>query len=261
MSTISLAEAFMPDTGRPAGEMHKSGLTLAKVTNINDPESLGRIKCRPVSQNPDVAETDWCFCMTPSGGGGYGIFFFPNVDDLVILAYLYGEVHHPFVLGRYWAGSTAAPYKIESGVNEISSIRTPTGIEIKFDDKKDRQTLLAKTPSGSNMLIDDGTKTITVRDKDAKNALTIKWGDGEIELKADKKLTLVSGNSKITLQSDGEISIESNSSVSVKSRDVTVKADASFDAESAASSVKANTMLTLTSSGQTVVKGAIVNIN
>jgi len=261
MNPGSLSQAFLPDAGRLAGESHKSGLTLAKVTNINDPESLGRIKCRPVSQNPDVAETDWCFCMTPSGGNGYGIFFFPNVDDLVILAYLNGEVHHPFVLGRYWAGQTAAQYKIESGKNEIGSIKTPTGIEIKFDDAKEKQKLLVTTPSGSNLLIDDENKTVTARDKDGKNALTIKWGDGEIELKADKKLTLVSGGSTITLQSSGEISIQSSSSVSVKARDVSVKADSSFNAEAAVSAVKANATLTLQSSGQTAVKGSIVNIN
>jgi uncharacterized protein involved in type VI secretion and phage assembly len=255
---VSLAESL---TSSPNRGRLKTGLTLAKVTNINDPDALGRVKCRPISENPDIAETDWCFCMTPSGGTGYGIFFFPNVDDLVILGYLDGEIHHPFVLGRYWANEVTAPYKIESGKNEISSIKTPTAIEIKLDDAKEKQKLLLTTPSGAKFQIDDEAKTITAQDKDGKNSVRLNWEAGEMELLANKKITIAAGDAKIILESSGNIRLDASASITQKSRDVSAKGDSSFKAEAMTAEVKANGQLTLQASGVTEVKGAMVKIN
>ena len=58
--------------------MRKSGVILAEVTNIKDPDNLNRLKCKPVTADKDVGETDWCFCMAPSGGRVTASFSFPR---------------------------------------------------------------------------------------------------------------------------------------------------------------------------------------
>ena len=50
--------------------MDRRGLTLAKVTNVTDPEKFNRVKCLPIgSENTESKEeTDWCYVMAPAGG-------------------------------------------------------------------------------------------------------------------------------------------------------------------------------------------------
>jgi uncharacterized protein involved in type VI secretion and phage assembly len=261
---MSLAEVLgaSPNTGaRLRGEARKSGIDMAVVTNIKDPDGLGRVRCKQLSEDPGVAETDWCYCMTPYGGKAYGIFFFPNVGDLVYIAYLGGEITNPIVIGRFWAGETAAPYKIESGKNEISSIKTPKGIEIKFDEKDGKAKLQLTTPSGAQLQIDDDKKTILLQDKDAGNALTLKWEAGEISLKAKKKLTLAAGDSAITLDSSGKIELKASSAVKAEAANVELKAKSAVKAEGMTAEVKATGQLTLQASGMAQLKGATVKIN
>jgi len=241
-------------------DMQKNGLELAVVTNIKDPQTLGRIKCRPITEDNGVAETDWCFVMAPAGGNGYGSFFFPNVDDLVVLGYLSGDVHHPIVLGSYWANDIAPPYKIEDGKNEVISAKTPTGSEIKFDDVKDKQKITVTTPSGAVILIDDEAKTLTVKGND-DNKMTVKWEDGEIELKSKTKLTLSAGDTSIVLESSGKIEGKASQKISFEASDIELTGKSSINADGAMVSVNSKGELKLTASGNTTVKGTLVQIN
>ena len=257
---MSLGEQFSSIGTQVLKEMRKSGLVLAVVTNIKDPQSLGRIKCRPVTNDKDVAETDWCFCMTPAGGNGYGLFFFPNVDDLVVMSYLGGDVHHPVVLGAYWADAVKAPYEITDGKNEVISIKTPTGSEFKFDDEKDKQKITVTTPSGALILIDDDKKELSVKGND-DNSMTIKWEGGEIELKAKSKLTLAAGDTKITLDSSGSVEIKSSSKIALDTGDAEIKAKNGVKADGASVKVNAKGQMNLEATGMTTLKGQMVNIN
>jgi len=241
-------------------EMQKSGLLLATVTNISDPESLGRIKCKPVTEDADVAETDWCFCMTPAGGNDYGLFFFPNVDDLVILCYLGADVHHPIVLGAYWADAVKPPYDVSDGKNEVISIKTPTGSEIKFDDAKDKQSITITTPSGAVILIDDEGKELSVTG-DGDNAMVIKWEAGEIELKAKTKLTLSAGDTKIVLESSGSISGDASQKIKMDAGNIELSGTTNVKAEGATVKVAASGQMNLEASGIATVKGSMVQIN
>lgn len=115
---MSISEQLNALMGGDAGPndrpMSRFGLTLAKVTNINDDKKLNRVKCLPIG-SPDAEETDWCYVMAPLGGKGCGQFFFPNVNDLVVLAYLGGDPHRPLVLGAIWNTVVTPPYTVQNG--------------------------------------------------------------------------------------------------------------------------------------------------
>ena len=89
--------------------MMRPGLTLATVTNITDPDKLNRVKCLPIENKENQEETDWCYVMAPLGGKECGQFFFPNVDDLVVLASLGGDPHRPMVIGAWWNTEVKPP--------------------------------------------------------------------------------------------------------------------------------------------------------
>ena len=257
---MNLGEQLSSTGNNPFGDMKKTGLVLAVVTNITDPDSLGRLKCRPITDDEDVAETDWCFCMAPAAGNGYGVFYFPQVNDLVVLGYLGGDIHHPLVLGSYWAGESAAPYKIEDGKNELISIKTPTGSELKFEEEADKQKITITTPSGAVIKIDDEAKTILV-EGDADNSLTLNWGSGEIALKAKTKLTLSAGDTELVLESSGNLSGTASQKISAEAANIELAGSSKFAAEGATAEVKSSGQLTLQASGMTTVKGATVQIN
>ena len=109
----------------------RPGLALAVVTNINDEQKLNRVKCLPI-ENENLEETDWCYVMAPLGGKACGQFFFPNVNDLVVLAYLGGDPHRPLVLGAIWNTVVKPPYTIQDGKVYNFSIKTPGGSELLF---------------------------------------------------------------------------------------------------------------------------------
>lgn len=250
--------------GSDATRIYKagSGLVLAEVTNINDPGGLNRVKCRPLSLDEDVKETDWCFCMTPFGGNNNGIFFHPNVGDLAVLAYLGNDIHRPMLLGCFWDDKVKSPYKLDGEKNEIYSIMTPQKSEMKYTDTPGKEKIEITTPKKAKLALDDGEKKITLTDPDGKNKLTIDWAAGEIELVADKKLTLKTGSTKIILEAAGNITEKSSAKIDVQTAKLTEKTTASTVHESTGTmEVKGTASLTAESTGPTIVKGAIVKIN
>lgn len=246
--------------GNTPRHISRTGLILAEVTNIKDPDNCNRIKCKPVSADPDVKETDWCYCLSPMAGKDYGLFLFPKVGDLVVLGYLGGDVHNPVVLGCYWANTNTPPYKIQNGENMIRSLKTPGGIEIKLDDTDKSAKLTLTTPSGATLQVDDEKKTATLSDKDKKNGLTIAWEKGEVTVQADKKLTLKAGDGSIVLD-QGAITVKASKDLKLSGANITAKGTSSLKAEAVSTQVKASGMLKLESSGTAALKGALVQIN
>ena len=276
MSIADQLYSMMEQTGGSGGQP-ASGLTIAKVTNVKDEEKLNRVKCLPLGSGNEAEETDWCYVMTPMGGKERGTFFFPQVDDLVVLAYLNGDSHNPLVLGALWASETAPPYVIEEGKVQDYSIRTPKKIELLFHDEDEKFKASLTMPSEASLTLDDEKKSITLKDKEGKNALTMDLEKGEITLKADKKLTLSAGDTSITLEQSGKITIKGSADISIESganlklkgtpklaaqaASVEIKADGQLNLQGAQAAVKASATLDLNASGPASLKGAIVKIN
>jgi uncharacterized protein involved in type VI secretion and phage assembly len=260
---MSLAEIMGGFGGSQNPSGGKSGLTLAKVTNINDPDGLNRIKCQPVTEDADVKETDWCYVLSPYGGKEYGLFFFPNVDDLVLLAYLEGNVHRPVAVGSVWMGETAPPYKIDGGKNPVSTIKTPLGLEIKLDetDDKAKAKITVLTPEGTTLGIDDEAKTITAQDAKGENMISLNWDAGEVAVTAKEKLTLTCGDASIAMEKAGKLTLTGKTGVSIAGKDVGLKADSAFTAEGATAEIKAQGKLSLSASGLSEVKGNPLKLN
>ena len=261
MSIAKQFEETLAASGRSAHQqMNHWGLTLAVVTNVTDEQKLNRVKCLPI-MNEEKEETDWCYVMSPFAGKDHGQFFFPNVDDLVILGYLNGDPHRPVVLGGYWNSDVTPPYTIADGKIHNYSIKTPSGTELLFYDEPDKQKVTLTLPSGAVLSVDDEKMTATLSDKNADNALTIDFDKGEIKLSAKTKLTLSAGDTSIVLESSGNLTEKSKTKIAMESATIEGKASAKLALSGANSEVKADATLTLQASGPANLKGAIVKIN
>lgn len=241
-------------------QMEQPGVTLATVTNITDPDKLNRVKCLPV-ENEDAEETDWCYVMAPMGGPERGQFFFPRVDDLVVLAYLGGDVHRPLVLGAIWNTKVKPPYPIQDGKVHHYSIKTPGGTELLFYDEPKKEKVTLTLPSGTVLCIDDENQAVSLKDQKGENALEMDLKGGSVTLKAKTKLTLAAGETQVVLEQSGNLSQTAKNKVCIKCATLEEKGSAQVSVQGAAVEVKADSTLTLQASGPTALKGAIVNIN
>ena len=257
MSLAEQLDALMGNAGvMPGRDMSRFGLTLAKVTNITDDQNFNRVKCLPIGSEAKE-ETDWCYVMTPMGGKDRGMFFFPQVDDLVVLAYLDQDVHRPLVLGGFWNTEVTPPYQVKDGVFYEYSIRTPTNTELLLYDEKEKQTATLVMPSGTMLRLDDENKKVQLQDKEGENSLVMELEPGEITMKAKNKITLDVGGNQIvidTIKMEGaDIKSKATNSIKMEATDLQAKATNSVKMDS--------TQMNLSATAQASLKGGIVKIN
>ena len=145
-----------------------SGVVVGKVTDVNDPEKLGRIKV----QYPWLSgtQTEWVSVASIMAGGDAGAFFMPNVDDEVLLTFQHGDWDHPYVIGFVWNPVQKPP----STDPRERMIRSKNGHTIRFVDS---------TPSGGTkgaLIIEDAHgNTITLT-----NGIVTVHSEGHLALSA-----------------------------------------------------------------------------
>ena len=252
-----IGEALNTDSGR---DVNRSSLTLAKVTNINDDQKLNRVKCLPLG-GENTEETDWCYVMAPMGGKECGLCLFPQVGDLVVLAYLGDDPHRPLVLGSFWNSEQPPPYPIAEGKAEKFGLKTPKKIELLLCDTQDKQCVTLTMPSGTVVTVSDEQGLVEVKDKQGENALSMNLKEGTISLKAKQKLELAAGQVTITLDAGGDLTLKAGKGVQAEGATVAVKASGELSLEGANAAVKANGNLDLNASGMATVKGSMLKLN
>lgn len=244
-------------------DMQRPGLTLAEVTNITDPEKLNRVLCKPVvsKEEKDVLETEWCPVVQPLAGKSRGQFYMPSVGDLVLLAYLNGDPHCPYVIGGTWDKNSPPPYTVTDGKNINFSIKTPGGTELLFYDEKGKEYIQLTTPKKATLVIHDEQQKAEFHDPDSKNVISINWKNGEMKITAEKKITLTAGSTQMVLDSAGTLSMKADKKVSAQAANVELKANNGFTAEGSSAKIKASGKLTLQGTTADLKGTAGVNIN
>lgn len=262
MSIVEQLESLSRETVGLHHRMDRRGLTLAKVTNITDPDKFNRVKCLPIGSG-NAEETDWCYVMAPAGGMERGVFWFPRVDDLVVLAYLDDDPHRPMVLGALWTTEVKPPVAIQDGKVLDYLMRTPSKIELNMHDEEKKHKVTLVMPSGTTLVLDDENEKIQLQDKEGKNALLMDLKGGDITLKSANSIKLDAGDggATITLEKAGNITIQAKSKVAVQAANIEEKASAGLNLQGATAAVKANTTLDLNATGAATLKGLTVSIN
>lgn len=179
------------------------GVVIGIVTNNKDPDKLGRIKVKfPWLSNED--ESNWARVVSMMAGKEMGIFFLPEVDDEVLVAFENGNINHPYVVGSLWNGVDVPPETNSDGKNNVKLIKSRSGHIIKIDDK-------------------DGEEKIEVVDKTKKNMIVIDSKENKISITSEKDIEILAPNGKITInskdleiKSSGATKIEASSGMDLK---------------------------------------------
>lgn len=253
--------AILETRGGHVGQSGVFSLTLAEVKDIKDDKNLNRVKCLPIGAPPEEM-TDWCYVMTPMGGKDRGLFLFPQVGDLVVLGYLANDIHRPIVLGSYWNSEVKAPVAVDKGKAEDYVLKTPSQVEMTLHDEKKKQKLTITMPSGIKVEIDDDQQTVTTKDKNGDNLISMKMKSGEIVVKAKDKVVLnAADKAKLILEKSGKITLTGNADVAINGQSIAVKSKGKLDMQGVDVGLQAKGQLNVKSSGVASVKGSILKLN
>ncbi|NER30178.1 MAG: phage tail protein [Symploca sp. SIO1C4] len=187
------------------------GVVIGVVTNNEDPENLGRVKIKfPWLSEAD--ESDWARIATPMAGKERGIYFLPEVNDEVLVAFVHGDIRFPYVLGMLWNGQDQPPANNEDGKNNIRLIQSRSGHMVRLNDQEGKETIEIIDKSGKNSLIFDTAKNAIAIT--ANQDITLSATQGTIKLEARSIEIKSTADSKI--EAGGGMDIEAKAMMNLK---------------------------------------------
>lgn len=215
----------------PSGDMTLTGIYFAVVTQNQDPEKLERIKVRlPWLDRGDEDQTEWAQLATPMEGNKFGWYSLPDINDVVAVAFIAGDIKRPVILGGIWSTADAPPEVNEGGKNDFRGYTSRTGHRMILDDSSnvkvvfaDKTTKLmigvgnfASGGSGENICAIHkppmaGSEGVSISatsgtfEMTAKGKLTVKAGQNvkinaktTVDIKAGSSMNLSGTNAKLT---------------------------------------------------------------
>lgn len=198
----------------PRPRQRFEGVYPALVTNVQDRDSLGRVKLQ-LPWLADGYETDWARVVQVGAGPDRGLLWFPEVGDEVAVAFVAGDPARPMVLGGLYNGSDAPPFEgfADAGDGQVDTrgLRTRVGHTLVFQDTSGEESIRIETGDGSVVItLDQANRKLHVH----SDGDVVVEADGAVEVTAARDLTLeatgtatVRGKRGLSLESDGEVSV------------------------------------------------------
>jgi uncharacterized protein involved in type VI secretion and phage assembly len=208
--TDSLYDLLTPPGFDASGRIF--GVAVGIVTNNQDPDALGRVRVR-FPWLDDGAESFWARVVSPMAGNARGLYFLPEVEDEVLVAFQHGRPEAPVVLGGLWNGKDKTPADNGDGKNNLRVIKSRSGHLVRFDDS-------------------DGGEKIEIIDKTGNNKIVIDSAANTVTISADADVAIQSANGKIALSgasieiksTSGDIALTAQAAMTVKAQaDLTLK--------------------------------------
>ncbi|WBB51491.1 phage baseplate assembly protein V [Verrucosispora sp. WMMA2044] len=141
LSRFSTMPPPAPRSGSPAPAV----VTLGTVTDVSDPDGLGRVRVELPAYGG--ADAGWLAVLCPGAGRGKGLVALPDPQDSVLVALPGGEPTSGVVLGSLFG--TVEPYDtgVDDGRARRWSLRTAGGQQVVVDDVT--RSLRLSTDAGS----------------------------------------------------------------------------------------------------------------
>ena len=207
------------------------GLHIGIVTALEgDPDGENRIQVKlpMISLEEDGI---WARYASPDAGNERGIYFRPELDDEVIVAFINEDPRDPVVLGMLHSSSKPTPFEAADD-NHEKGIVTREKLKVVFNDEK--KTIDIETPNGNKLQFTDEDGAILLEDENGN----------KISMNADG----------ITIESAKDIILKASGDISMEGTGIEIKASAQLKAEGSAGAE-------VSSGGQTVISGSLVQIN
>jgi uncharacterized protein involved in type VI secretion and phage assembly len=147
---------------RPDGPARHYGVYPAIVTDIVDPDSLGRIQVKLPWLGSDGADVRaWATLVTPYADDDQGFEFLPAVDTQVVVAFEAGDLRRPYIIGSCWNGKEKLPEDPQQPNNK-RLIKSRAGSLLEFDDTDGAAKVTLSMKSGHKLVLDDSAQQVTL---------------------------------------------------------------------------------------------------
>lgn len=253
-----------------------SGLVVGIVTNIVHEQGDYRVKVRyPTLPNggPDGEESYWCRVLSFMAGADRGVFWLPEINDEVLVAFLHGDFQNGIVLGTLWNGVDKAIYNLkgasgkvteagftgkhEAKKNDLRAMRSRVGHQLIFNDNASEPRVALHSSHKHRIVLDDkGNEPTQIEIYDGKEENYIL-----IDTK-HKKITIESKTGDMVLKCKETFTVEANE-IKLKSHaNTALQVGKNFEMKASSNmTIKASGSGHLESSDAMTIKGAKVNIN
>jgi uncharacterized protein involved in type VI secretion and phage assembly len=184
-------------TERGRGVLERAyGVYPALVSNIVDPDGLGRVEVALPKSAASSAERVWARLATLMAGPKSGTWFVPSVGDEVLVCFEAGDPRKPYVVGSLWNRTNPPPETIDAaGANDVKAIHSANGITIALDDQDGHEALVLRTPGGQKLTLSDGPPRIKAKDANGNSVVLEPAG---ITVTAAAKVTVTASEATIS---------------------------------------------------------------
>jgi uncharacterized protein involved in type VI secretion and phage assembly len=171
------------------------GVVVGIVTNNQDPDKLHRVKVQ-FPWLDGSTESHWARVATPMAGKKRGLYFLPEVEDEVLVAFEHGSIDFPCVIGSLWNGKDTPPESNSDHQNNNRALHSRSGHIIRFVDKS-------------------GSESIEIIDKQGTQKIVISSKDNTITISAQSDIVIKSSTGKVKVEGVG-VEITSQTDVKIK---------------------------------------------
>lgn len=217
-SVLGLMTLGATKGSQSAGGPPVYGVVVGTVTDVSDPEVLGRVRVTLPWLSDDY-ETGWARVAQLGAGSARGAAFLPEVGDEVLVAFDRGDTRVPYVVGQLYNGLDKPLHDDElvdstSGKVAKRVLASRRGHALLFDE--DKGIRLSTSGGGYLLELDEAGTAVTI---DSGGTVTV-HGTGRVEIRGDADV-VVSAASTLTLTG--------TTAVEISAPDVKVSASAQLD--------------------------------
>jgi uncharacterized protein involved in type VI secretion and phage assembly len=193
-----------------AGSSPIYGVVVGIVTDNKDAEDTGRVKLK-FPWLSDSYESDWARIAQLGAGPSAGAVFIPEVNDEVLVAFEFGDVRRPYVVGSLYNGKD----------------KPTLGDDLINQGKVKRRGFVSRKGHKLIFFEDSGKSGIALITSDGKIKVALNETGSEIHIQCGGKVTIesqgdlkLSSKAGVSIEAGGQLEIKGDAGVKVNSNAV-----------------------------------------
>jgi uncharacterized protein involved in type VI secretion and phage assembly len=218
----------------PSGDMGMPDIYYGIVTQNKDPDKLERIKVRlPFLDQGETDQTEWAQLATPMEGNLFGWYSLPDIEDVVAVSFIAGDIKRPVIMGGVWSKKDAPPEGNEDGKNNFRGYCSRSGHRMILDDSDCVKVVFSdKTTDmmigiGAFASAGTGVNKCEVRKPGGAGSegISITSATGTLEVTAKGTLIIKAGQN-ITISTTAKIGIKAGSNMQFQATSIQLSSSA-----------------------------------
>jgi uncharacterized protein involved in type VI secretion and phage assembly len=202
-----------------------------KVSDNKDPDSLNRVRVTILGAKESVS--DWLPVVTPFAGPDYGISILPEVDDMVLVISMDGDMIKKAVIGSAWFSGGEPPISDEN-----------TDADLNQDGKNSLKFI--KSRSGNMIILDDS---------EGKEKIQIISSEGKA------RFEFLHEDELINLETELDITIGAKGIVAIQAEEIEMTSEKQINMSGEAIQISAKKTMDINADKEMTIKGSSVALN